>query len=165
MGSIMNEAKNGKKQINSMLKGMNFDNVQLYEKGVKLTPGEYVVEIKRCLFKETQQAGNAFIAEFEILKSTNEERPPGMKASYFCSLVDKAVAASNLLAFLAACNGVSASDKEDWEAIGEEANEILTAAAEEGILEGKKIRIRAELKISEKRKLEYTKYHFTPYEG
>lgn len=128
----------------------------------KLLPGEYVVSIKRCLVMATQKAGNAFIAEFDILEGTAGGNQAGTVSSFFQSLSNKTIAGPNLLGFMCACLGVEASDEAAVEAIAPDVVAALTEAVDTGNLEGTVIRVFAQAKTSQGGN-DYTRMNFAPY--
>ena len=76
----------------------------VFEKGTFLAPGNYLVEVERCLVKVTRKAGPAFIAELRILETSNPAHQIGQKVTWFQALKDADVSRPALKAFV---HGVS----------------------------------------------------------
>jgi hypothetical protein len=79
----------------------------VYERGVELGEGDYVAKIRTCKNIATQRHGDAFIVEFDVMKSTNSQYPVGTMGKWYRSLVDKPRAQPELKKFFAAvleCN-------------------------------------------------------------
>ena len=61
----------------------------IFERGNYFNPGRYKLRLLRCLSKQTQKSGMAFIAEFEVLESDNPAHPIGSKGTYFVKMAQQ----------------------------------------------------------------------------
>lgn len=90
-----------------------FDGLQeaeTFERGAFLQPGYHSLQLVRCLAKNTRKSGVGFIAEFEVLASTNPNHVPGSKATWFQKMLDKNVAFPALKSFLIGVLGLRSDD-------------------------------------------------------
>lgn len=78
----------------------------VFENGVYFGTGIFDVEIVRCLSKQTQKSGLAFIVECEVLTSTNPEHPAGSKRTWFQSMKNTNVGFGAVAGFLLAVFGL-----------------------------------------------------------
>jgi hypothetical protein len=62
----------------------------IFERGNYFNPGKYKLRLLRCLSKQTQKSGMAFIAEFGVLESDNPTHPIGSKGTFFVKMLDDA---------------------------------------------------------------------------
>lgn len=87
---------------------MGLQTAQVFD-GVKpkIPPGDYRVRIVKCLLKNTQDYGNAFIAEYVVVSSDNGV-PPGTEGSIFKGTGTKQI--SYLANWFCDVLGVSRSD-------------------------------------------------------
>jgi hypothetical protein len=84
----------------------------IFERGNYFNPGRYKLHLLRCLSKQTQKSGVAFIAEFEVLESDNPAHPIGSKGTFFVKMIQQQQAFSNILEMMAALLGFDISNKE-----------------------------------------------------
>lgn len=84
----------------------------IFERGNYFNPGRYKLRLLRCLSKQTQKSGMAFIAEFEVLESDNPAHPIGSKGTYFVKMANQQQAFSNVLEMMAAILGFDISNPE-----------------------------------------------------
>jgi len=77
----------------------------IFERGNYFNPGRYKLRLLRCLSKQTQKSGVAFIAEFEVLESDNPAHPIGSKGTFFVKMIQQQQAFSNILEMVAAVLG------------------------------------------------------------
>lgn len=142
---------------------VNFKDAEITESGTRFEEGDYVGEIIKCVGIQTRKAGEAFIAEFKILEAKGEgANAVGTTASFFCSMLDKAIAAPNLLGFGAAVSGIQSNEKEMVEGLKDEMNDLLEKACE-GKYKGTKVQIKASKRTSKENR-EYMRLTFSPYE-
>jgi hypothetical protein len=94
---------------------------QYSDGGVYLLPGVYRLEIKSCVYKRTRKGQDAFIVEFKIMESTNQERLPGSTCSWMVTM-DKEPALGNIKQFIAE------TVEQDMAAINEQIAEAVVSA-------------------------------------
>lgn len=143
-------------------------NAQIFERGTFLEEGHYKARIKRCLDKTTRKSGQAFIAEFELIESSNQAKHPiGQTASWFQKLTDKDVAFPAIKAFVAAVLGYDMSNKshrDHFEAnVGPQLVQILNHSCDEKInyLKDKVVEIDV-VKVTTTKGLPFSRHTFTP---
>lgn len=78
---------------------------KVFERGVFLSEGGYRLRVLKCLLKHTRKSGDAYIVEFEVVKSSNEKHPVGSKATWFQKMTDPDVAFGALKLFMYAMLG------------------------------------------------------------
>lgn len=89
---------------------------KISETGSYLTDGTYKLRVERIVYKQTRSKGYAYIAEFNVLESSNPEHPVGSKRTWFQSMNDKEIAFPAIQKFAAAALGVNPfRDKELFE--------------------------------------------------
>ena len=120
--------------------------------GVYVLPGVYRFKIRNVLYKRTRQQKDAFIAEFEVLESTNPERPVGSTCSWMVTL-DKEPALGNIKQFLAEAMG------QPMVAITEQVVEAVISAGNPLGAKGVCVRASA-VNIKTKRNTDFTKVKF-----
>lgn len=146
MGEVLN--------LFSGLKG-----AKAYDKGVWLKEGTYVIRVKRGVFKHTRSKGDAFILEFEIVKSTYDEakkkaitamgttpfdmkdlekilpNQAGTSASWYQSLKDKDIGFGALKGFAASILGMPSEDPAFLEGV----EVFMSAVCQSGAIDGQLI--------------------------
>jgi len=132
-----------------MFDGM--DKAEVGQSRCYFLPGEYLVQIKRVLYKDGRN-GRFYIVECLILESEQADRPRGTMASWLQKMSGNAseVALGAIKGFLAACYGVDPNNKA---AVGDiftdaQGQDVSTAAAElsvsdENPMAGVVVRVRA----------------------
>ena len=89
----------------------------IFERGNYFNPGRYKLRLLRCLSKQTQKSGVAFIAEFEVLESDNPAHPIGSKGTFFVKMIQQQQAFSNILEMVAALVGFDITNPQHVEQI------------------------------------------------
>jgi hypothetical protein len=84
----------------------------IFERGNYFNPGRYKLRLLRCLSKQTQKSGVAFIAEFEVLESDNPAHPIGSKGTFFVKMQNAQQGFSNILEMMVAILGFDISNPE-----------------------------------------------------
>lgn len=84
----------------------------IFERGNYFNLGHYKLRLLRCLSKQTQKSGMAFIAEFQVLESDNPAHPIGSKGTYFVKMDNQQQAFSNVLEMMAALLGFDITNRE-----------------------------------------------------
>jgi hypothetical protein len=87
----------------------------IFERGNYFKPGKYKLRLLRCLTKQTQQSGEAFITEFEVLESNNPEHQIGSKGTWFIKMASQQqqlMGFSNILEMVAALLGYDIANKD-----------------------------------------------------
>lgn len=84
----------------------------IFERGNYFSPGRYKLRLLRCLSKQTQKSGVAFIAEFEVLESDNPAHQIGSKGTYFVKMANPQQGFSNILEMMTAILGFDISNAE-----------------------------------------------------
>jgi len=70
--------------------------------GAYILPGKHLLEVQACkLIESTKQNTDMFVAEFEVVESTNDEMVPGTHRSWVVNFAHKP-ALGNIKGFLAA---------------------------------------------------------------
>ncbi len=80
----------------------------IFERGNYFNAGRYKLHLIRCLSKETNKSGTAFIAEFEVMESDNPAHQIGSKGTFFVKMAsqqDRQIGFSNILEMMAALLG------------------------------------------------------------
>jgi hypothetical protein len=141
----------------------------IFTQGNYLDVGIYDVRIIRCLVKQTQRSGIGFIAELEILTSTNPKHSPGTTASWFQGLTkNQATAFGAIKEFVVALYGLD--PKADGERIKAEVEPnieaIMNAAVGvQNILAGRCVHLETFTKKTREKGLDFTVHRWTPFEG
>jgi hypothetical protein len=129
-----------------------------FDRGTFLKAGQYVVRVKRAIFKKTRAKGDAFILEFTIEQSNYEAakasaikalagapynmqelekllpNQAGSTASWFQSLQDMDIGFGALKSFAASILGQKAEDPEFVEAVEGFMNSVVNEGAIDGML-------------------------------
>src|SRR5579859_5721610 len=115
-----------------------------FSKGVYfLQDVQYDLIVRKMYVIETQDKGDAFIAEFEVEACSDPRHPKGFTVSYYQGLVNKNVAFGQLKLLMYAIAGkdpANPNDQVDITAINEEIEEEMAKAVEENSLEGFRVR-------------------------
>ncbi len=144
--------------------------VKLFENGSYLTDGFVgVLEIERCLVKDTRASGTMYFAEMKIVESNLPNEPVGARRSWAQKMLDKQMAFANIKRFCMAASGIDPRDASKAEEIAQfDANceQIMTESDHKhgNIFGGVKIRVRTEKKAKKNKEGEtFTLYTFEPY--
>jgi len=144
-------------------------NAPIFERGNYFNPGRYKLRLLRCLSKQTQKVGVAFIAEFEVLESDNPAHPIGSKGTYFVKMAQQQQAFSNILEMMAALLGFDITNKEHVMQIDQQLRPqlagLMTALETQGtaVLGGRET-ISVECRITlTKQQREFTLHVWTPW--
>jgi hypothetical protein len=78
-----------------------------------LLEGTYILEVLMCKADVSRDGVPYFLAEFNILKSNNPERPPGTQAAWFVGIKKDTPALGNIRQFIAAASDVGVEDVDD----------------------------------------------------
>jgi len=144
----------------------------IFERGTYFNPGRYKLKLLRCLSKETQKSGTAFIAEFEVMESDNPAHQIGSKATFFVkmgSVQDKQVGFSNILEMMAAILGFDVKNAAHVSQIDREVRPTLAAmmtALETqgtGVLQGREF-VSVECRVTlTRQQREFTLHTWSPW--
>jgi hypothetical protein len=129
-----------------------------FERGNYLREGQYLVKVKRCMYKVTRAKGDAFILEFEIVTSDYEDRKAkflaawpkeqsldwgelekalpnkvGTTASWYQGLQDRDIGWGSLKGFAASITGSDVNNPEFLEMV----EDFLEACCRSGAIDGK----------------------------
>lgn len=148
-------------------------NAAVFERGVYLSPGQYELQIDKCLIKDTRKSGIGFIVEATVTKTSDEKNHPvGSKCTWFQGMRDKDVAFGSLKLFLYAALGlVYGRDKEKIaEKVDPNIESILYKACEksdlvpegENALKGTKVAVRTYMKKTVAKGLDFTNHEWSP---
>jgi hypothetical protein len=145
------------------------EKAEITKRGVYLQPGhEYTLRIKKCDLIETRDKGDAYVVDFEVVESTCDKDPPGQERNWYQSTRDKNVFLGAVKGFLAAVYGYDLSTMEDR--FDRELAPALAAIAhgsqvEHGnTLAGQLVKVRTKQIITEKKKQEFTRHDWFPYQ-
>lgn len=88
-----------------------FENAEVYDRAGHLNPGfSGLIEVTRLIGKHTRAKGMAFIVEFKILRTNQEDVLVDSVRSWYVNMM-KDSAHSNVAAFAAACGGITRDQK------------------------------------------------------
>ena len=152
------------KPVNPLFKGAK--NSKLSSRGVNLEAGEYLLKIVSIETIKARKSGDAYLAHYEVVETTNPAHPVGSKRRWYQALQDADVAFANLKRFTYAVLGFDASTKEG-RAKGEsevdpEFEEILTASEAEGLFNGKLVRCKVEQIKTREKGFDFNMHTFSP---
>lgn len=124
---------------------------QTFERGAYLAPGLYHVEVVRCLTKETEKSGKAFIVELRILESSNPTHAVGTLATYFQKMADRKIAFPAIKEFIAGALSYDMKQPEAKDLFEKHINpyiEQYALAATDGrnVFKGRKVFVQVDLK-------------------
>ena len=114
--------------------GINWGKVgkaKIFDKGSYLEPGKYKLKLLKCFTLETRNKGDAFIAEFEVLESDNDDIQVGSTKNWYQGVRDKDIAFSSIKEFMKYLMQVDESDEENWEEFEEKLPEIMEDISQE----------------------------------
>ena len=134
------------------------DDAKVGESSVYYKPGNYVVEVIKCLTKKSRKGANLFIAETKILKSNNDVRPPGTVCGWIVNLgLDAAL--GNIKGFIGAAEGMTDKDK-----INEEITKDVTiyAVSNENPLAGVKLNLEV-VTVTTRANTDFNVHNWSPY--
>jgi hypothetical protein len=87
------------------------DKAKMTTKLPPLTQGKYRLKIEKCqMIKVFKTGGNAFISEFEVVKSDTAAHPVGSKRSWYQKMEPSEIALGSLKQFAASFLGVDPRD-------------------------------------------------------
>ena len=127
------------------------------EGGIYLLDGNYVLQIEALKSGTNRQKVDYFVAECRILQSTNPERKPGTIVSWWVGIKVDTPALADVRRFLAEAGESDDADVDD------QAAEM--AVSEEQPFKGIVLRASATTKLTEKRKVPFTKVIWKLFEG
>lgn len=137
-----------------------------FQKGVYfLQDCKYKLKIKKTHVIETQDKGDAFIAEFEVLECSDPRHVPGFEVSWYQGLVNKNVAFGQLKLFFYACMGADPNNSKDAGKIQEidaEIEDAMKEAVETNSLEGTVLFCQTKKAITKKNRVEITEHLWSP---
>ena len=141
----------------------------IFERGNYFNPGRYKLRLLRCLSKQTQKSGVAFIAEFEVLESDNPAHPIGSKGTFFVKMTQQQQAFSNIKEMMAAVLGFDISNPEHMKQIEQQLSPqlpaLMTALETQGtvVLGGKEtVAVECRVKMTQ-RNTEFTLHVWAPW--
>lgn len=140
------------------------ENANVYENGVYLTPGIYDLEIIRCIDKMTREKGPAFIAEAEVLSSTNPEHPVGSKRTWYQKMVDLNVGQGAIGGFLFGIfdlDNVPARKTDFWPYMGRFMPRVV---GPENVLSGLMVHVRCTQITTVKKGQPFTKHDWEAFD-
>lgn len=106
----------------------NIGSAKSSQGGVYFLPGAYALECKANKSGKTREGREFFVAEFEILESTNPERAVGTQVSFMVMLdKNQDTALGNIKGYLAALCGIPEQD------VDEAGVEAMVSAANPGM--------------------------------
>jgi hypothetical protein len=133
--------------------------------GVFYIPGSYTSAIDALKMTKNYKGHDCFVAETEVLESTNPERPKGSKPSVVLNLTSNEMAAGDALALVAAAMGLDPSNEAELEKITEDV--VAKVTGPDNPLRGQRIHINAtNIKVGkglpEDQKRDFTKLVYSP---
>jgi hypothetical protein len=126
--------------------------------------GTYVVDIMRVFTLTSRKQQKLFIIECEIVESDNPNRPPGMECSQVIVIKPDTPAMGNVLAFIAASQGIDPYNTANKELIKKEITEAFCeyVVTKENPLGGKRLRLKC-APIKTKADTDFTVHYWGPY--
>lgn len=122
---------------------------------------KYKCEISRVLVKPARKGFNVFIAELNVLESSNPDVTPGTSRSFLQKLnVDGADA--TLKAFAYAALGIEKDDKDGKAKV--DPAKALEAACDKGAFNGIQIYVETQAVLTREKKSQFTRHAFSPCE-
>lgn len=89
------------------------DSAEIFDQGNYFPPGQYCVEINRCLSKRSRKTGqDLFIVECDVITSNNPVMSRGMRGSWCQGMKNRNVAMNAILAFVVQIFGLDKNDKD-----------------------------------------------------
>lgn len=143
-------------------------NASVFERGVYLKAGgDYLLEIEKCLVKETRKSGYGFIVELKVLESKGPDvNPVGSKATWFQSLRDKNVAFGAIKEFMYAVLGLDLANAADKKMIEEtidpQIEQMMEEAIEGGKFNGLQVRVQTSSKLTAAKQVNFTVHTWRP---
>lgn len=145
---------------------------EVSRKSTYLKDGVYLLKVKECRIKKMFGKGDSFLAEFEIVESSNPDFKPGISTAWFQKMDPPNMSLPALKGFAYACLGIStaATDKdavEAREAVDEELSTIMVKACVDGFEQAENYfagtLVRAELITRPNKKVpgEFTYWNFS----
>lgn len=142
------------------------EDAEIFERGNYVKPGfDGIVEMRRTIAKSTLKTGLAFIVEMRALESNLTDHPVGSKLTWFQKMTDKTVAFPAVKAWVAACLGLEAHQKEEIERdVSPHVKELMKQATDNpdaNDFVGIKLRLRT-TQVKTQKGLDFTRYDFSP---
>lgn len=141
----------------------------IFERGNYFNPGRYKLRLLKCLSKQTQKSGVAFIAEFEVLESDNPAHQIGSKGTFFVKMQQQQQAFSNILEMIVALLGFDIKNKEHVTQIDQQLRPqlpgLMTALETQGtvVLGGRDtVSVECRIKLTQ-RNTEFTLHAWSPW--
>ncbi len=137
---------------------------EVFENGVYLGPGIFDCEIVRCLVKDSQKSGMGFIAELEILQSSNPEHPAGVKRTWWQGMKNKNVAFGAIKDFMLQifCLPNVKERETDFDPYLEAFMDRATGA--ENVLSGMFVHVECTMIKTREKQLDFTKHDWSPFD-
>jgi len=144
--------------------GLN--DAEVFETGIYFSnkEGIYDVEIVRCVEKDTQRSGLAFIVETEVLTSTQPEDPAGSRRTWFQSMKNKKIGQGAVAGFLLALFGLenNSSRKTDFFPFLQRLMPRVTGP--ENVLSGFVIHLETNLIKTREKGEDFTRHNWSPFD-
>lgn len=143
-------------------------NAQIFDKGSFFGEGMYDVEILRCLTKQTQRSGLAFIAECRVINSNNPGDPIGQTRTWFQSMKNLSVAHSAIKEFAAAVLGFDPkTEKQRIDAeLGQKLPAILDGVTgQQNAFAGRVVHLETFITKTREKGTDFTVHRWSPAEG
>lgn len=141
----------------------------IFERGNYFSPGRYKLRLLKCLSKQTQKSGMAFIAEFAVLESDNPAHAIGSKGTFFVKMAQQQQAFSNILEMIVALLGFDITNKEHVAQIDQQLRPqlagLMTALETQGtvVLGGREtVSVECRIKLTQ-RNTEFTLHTWSPW--
>lgn len=135
--------------------------------GAYASPGEYQIEVTKCLSKDTQNHGWCFIVEGIYLTTNNEDHRAGDRFTWLQKLQNKQIGFSAMKGFFYAALGASleARDKEKRDKIDAQLDAMADAACgEQNLLKGRKANLEVIQKPTKAGGV-FSRHNWSPYTG
>jgi hypothetical protein len=137
---------------------------QLFERGKFLHPGRYTLEVVKTILKHTRKSGDAFIVEFEVLETTDDEKHPvGTKATWFQKLSDTDIAFPAIKDFMRNLMGIDLNDKAAMLEFSQGVDGLLGKSINEPeTLKGNRIKVECYMTRTKGKGLDFTVHQWSP---
>lgn len=155
--------------LKSKLKGLK--DAKASKRGVYLDEGTYLLKVKNTLWVTPFDGPEAFVAEFEVVESTNKEKHPiGSERSWYRGMRFKDSALGEVKSFTYATLSLDESvpeDREKMAKVDEHIEELVERAINQNTFAGKLIRCDVSKGKSTKKKddkgepVDVTRYRFS----
>lgn len=142
------------------------DKREASQQGNYFSPGEYDVEIKRCMMRDTARSGRVFLVETTITKSSDEkETPIGSSRTWIQGQKNREIGQRAALSFLIAAMGFDVKDPKDAEGVKKvqaASPALMTKACRENSLAGTKVHVSVTKKKNQAGTGEYSLHVWSP---